>query len=100
MALWHILAAMLRAESRSVALVVLASPLILLGQERWNQAMSQEIKKDWDSYAQAFITKDFNKMRDLLQVPFLQWNDREAASLASLDDVMKSYRGIRKALDA
>jgi hypothetical protein len=84
---------------RFVVVCILLSCPTLRGQYAWKDADRHEIEKAWDSYNQAFIAKDYSKLRDLLQVPFVRWNDRETASLESLDKVIEIYRRLREALD-
>jgi SnoaL-like domain len=90
---------MLHARSCLVATFVLLSPSILLCQVKWNEANRREIEQTFDEYSQAFITKDYDKMRDLLQIPFLGSGDRRLASLESMDEVIKFYRSAREDLD-
>ena len=80
------------------ASILLSSPP-LRAQDGSKDANRQEIQKAWDEYAKAFITKDYDKLRGLLQVPFVRWNDRETTSVESLDKVIENYRRTREALD-
>jgi NTF2-like protein (DUF6841) len=90
---------MLRATCRLVVFVLIW-PSMLMGQVKWNEAIRQEIEQVWDAYNQAFITKDYDKIRDLVQVPFLRSSEGETAVFENPDEVIKFYRSHREPLDA
>ena len=86
-------------NSLIMAAFVLVASSTVRGQGQWNAASRQEIEKAFDSYGQAFITKDYDKLRGLLQVPFIQWNDGETVLFKNLEEVINRFRSIREALD-
>jgi hypothetical protein len=59
----------------------------------------QLMERQMNQLDQEIITKDYDKMRDLLQVPFWGWGDRGVASLESMDEVIKFYRSTREDID-
>ncbi len=71
----------------------------LHGQASSKEFSRKEIEATWGDYNQAFISKDYAKLRELLQVPFVRWNDRETTSLQNMDDLIASYKRNREALD-
>jgi len=90
---------MLRKTSSLIAFLLISSSVVM-GQAEWNEAIRQQIEQTWEAYNQAFIAKDYDKIRDLVQVPFFRWSEGETALWQSPDDVIKFYRGHREPLDA
>jgi hypothetical protein len=71
--LWYTVA-MLRTTFGLVMLVLISSSVVA-DQARWNETSRQEIEQAWQAYSQAFVNKDYDQIRDLVQVPFFRWSD-------------------------
>lgn len=96
--LWNAVA-MLRTTFGLVTLVLISSSVVA-GQVRWNETSRQEIEQAWQAYSQAFVNKDYDQIRDLVQVPFFRWSDGVTAVFETPDEVINFYRSAREPLDA
>jgi hypothetical protein len=81
------------------------SPCASLGQEtaRFGPSDVFAIDQLFDRYNQAFSSKDYVKLRDYLQAPFLGFGNvfgMDGLNLHTMDAVMNSYRALRDGLDA
>jgi hypothetical protein len=56
------------------------------------------IEQMYDRYTEAFITRDYAKLREYIQLPFVTFQ-AEVRVLGSLDEVLAFYRPIRDSLD-
>jgi hypothetical protein len=62
---------------------------------RFGVSDTEAIDQLFDRYNQAFSSKDYVKLRDYLQAPFVRFE-----SVVTLQDIMDTYRDLREALDA
>src|SRR4030095_5382568 len=65
---------------------------------RFGVAEKAAIEQLFDRYVQAYSTKDYAKLREQLQAPFLRF-PAGVEVLPTMDDVMNYYRMQRDALD-
>jgi hypothetical protein len=84
---------------------LLLCPYTVVGQEttRFGPSDVSAIDELFDRYNQAFSSKDYVKLRDYFQAPFLGFGNvfgREGLNLSTMDVVMDSYRVLLEGLDA
>jgi hypothetical protein len=97
-----------------IAVVVVVANLLYPGpssaqqQERFTPSDKAAIDRLLDDYGQAFVTKDYAKLQQTLQAPFVRFGLSVAGTearqsdwviLQTLNDVMNWFRGNRDALD-
>jgi hypothetical protein len=82
-----------------LALILCSKTLLAQQSARFGVSDKAAIEQMFDRYNQAFSTKDYPKLREQLQAPFLRF-PASVEVLPTLDDVMDFYRTLWDSLDS
>ena len=58
-----------------------------------------DIEKLVNTYVDAFIDKDYSKIDEITEVPFVFVNNDETLSYSTKESLIERYKGIRESLD-